>query len=623
MKKNFIWLGVSLLLVAAMLLASCAKSTTTSTPLATTTTTKTSTTTTTKTTTTTTATTAPTTTNTVTANWWDKLGTPQYGGQMVLQIGKDIPSFDPYTNLGIPSIIPAWLERLFTDNWTLDPAVFAYNIDFRPNQYVTGCLAASYEFADPTTFVVHLRQGIHWQNIPPVNGREFTADDVAYHYHRLFGLGSGMTPSPYYASVAAYKQLISVTAIDKYTVAFKWNTSGVEFIFETLQAINNELSLEAHEAVEQWGNIDDWHHAIGTGPFILTDYVSASSATLVKNPNYWGYDERHPQNKLPYIDTLKYLVIPDIATSLAALRTGKIDFVDSVPVTQAQSIQKTNPEILQITVPAGSTDTIDPRNDKAPFTDIRVRKAMQMAIDLPTIAKEYYNGTVSPYPESLTASAMKGWGFPYSEWPQDLKDEYAYNPTAAKKLLADAGFPSGFNTNIVFSSEGDVNLLQIVKSYFADIGINMDIRTMESTAWTSFVRTQGKHDQMAARFGGGGQLGIAYEPLRQLGRLQTGNTSNVSRIADPTFDAFLPKAQAATSLTDVLKIVRDANEYVTRQHFGISLLTPLVYTLCQPWLKGYTGQARSIWGPSTGPLQLGFYASRFWIDQNLKKSMGH
>ena len=67
----------------------------------------------------------------------------------------------------------------------------------------------------------------------------------------------------------------------------------------------------------------------------------------------------------------------------------------------------------------------------------------------------------------MTSRYMKGWGFPYEEWPQDLKDEYAYNPKAAKKLLADAGFPNGFKTNIVANTAADMQLLQLVKSYFA------------------------------------------------------------------------------------------------------------------------------------------------------------
>jgi len=77
------------------------------------------------------------------------------------------------------------------------------------------------------------------------------------------------------------------------------------------------LCLENPDAVRKWGDVSDWHHAIGTGPFILKDFVSESHAVLVKNHNYWGYDERHPQNQLPYIDTIKYRYVPDNAAALA------------------------------------------------------------------------------------------------------------------------------------------------------------------------------------------------------------------------------------------------------------------------------------------------------------------
>ena len=84
------------------------------------------------------------------------------------------------------------------------------------------------------------------------------------------------------------------------------------------------------EAVKKWGDLSDWHHAIGTGPFILKDFISGSSATLIKNPDYWGHDERYPQNKLPYVDTIKYLIIPDDDAALEAMRAGKIDVMDVV-----------------------------------------------------------------------------------------------------------------------------------------------------------------------------------------------------------------------------------------------------------------------------------------------------
>ena len=84
---------------------------------------------------------------------------------------------------------------------------------------------------------------------------------------------------------------------------------------------------------------------------------------------------------------------------------------------------------------------------------------------------------------------MKGWGFPWEEWPQDLKDQYAYNPALAKKLLTEAGYPHGFKTNIIADTTGDMVLLDIVRQYFKDVGIDMEIRMLESTEWIKYVLT--------------------------------------------------------------------------------------------------------------------------------------
>jgi peptide/nickel transport system substrate-binding protein len=550
--------------------------------------------------------------------WWDKIGKPQYGGEMVIRSTSNIANFDPYNSDHFCQIYSAWLEKLFAEDWTLDPAIYDYK-GVPPKKYLKGLLAESWEFTEPTTLVIHLRKGVHYQDIPPVNGREFNADDVVYHYHRLYGLGSGFTkPSPYHATVNAYKELISVTAADKYTVVLKWKTPYPEFISETVVTVHSPTAgIEPRESVEKWGNVEDWHHAIGTGPFILKDFISGSSATLVKNPNYWGHDERYPQNKLPYIDKLRVLIVPDNGKALDMMRNGDIDVIGGIPFKQAQQLKITNPEILQIAHP-GSVATLDPRNDVKPFNDIRVRKAMQMAIDLPAIARNYYSGSADPSPSTLTSNYMKGWGWPYEQWPQDLKDEYAYNPTMAKKLLADAGYPQGFKTNIVADTDGDMELLHIVKSYFSAIGIDMDIRPMETADLIAFAQTAHKHDQMVCR---GGSLGTGMEPLRQLTRFRTGSSGTPHlMVSDPVMDSFYPKAVVANSEDEVKKILRDANEYVARQHFAISLVQTINYSLCQPWLKGYSGQFASV---HMSPQSLSFYAARFWVDQNLKKSFRH
>ena len=137
---------------------------------------------------------------------------------------------------------------------------------------------------------------------------------------------------------------------------------------------------------------------------------------------------------------------------------------------------------------------------------------------------------------------------------------------------------------------------------------------MDSASWNSFVRGR-KQDALAAS--ANGFLGLSFEPTRQLQRLQTGYSTNWLAVSDPTFDTFLPKAMAATTIDDVKQVVRTMDEYVARQHFTVSLLQMMTFSLVQPWLKGYNGQNNAIYG-TYGPSLLFFYPARFWIDNGIK-----
>jgi ABC-type transport system substrate-binding protein len=555
-------------------------------------------------------------TTTSTGNWWDSLGAPQYGGTLTDYSNEDFGLWDPYFSSSLPTCISASLESLYGDDWALNPSIFDFSTGFRPTDYVTGLLAASWEFTTPGTYIVQLRQNVYWQNISPVNGRQFTSADVVYNFGRDFGVGNGSTAaSPYQTGNPLTTSLTSVTANGPYTVVFQFNTPNMEFILESMEAVG-EFPLVASDAVTQWGNVNQWNHVIGTGPFTLQDYVSGSSVTFAKNPNYYGYDERYPQNQLPYINTLKILVIPNQATALAALRAGKIDVMEGISLQSAQNLQQTNPNIVQLTMPGTQGGTVDPRNDKAPFNNINVRIALQEAVNLPQIATNYYEGTCSPDPQTLTSYDLTGWGFPYDTWPASLQAQYAYNPTNAKALLAAAGFPNGFNTDCVADNSGDLNLLQIVQSDFAAIGVNMNITAMDPVSWTNYVRTQ--HLQDALAFRSSGSLGMSYQPFRQFVRYQTGYVANYELVSDPAFDALYPQALAATTIDQVKTLLTQACQIVTQQQFVISLLNPSSFNVYQPWLKGYAGQSFAMSGGSSGPMMLGYYGSRFWIDQSLK-----
>ena len=90
-------------------------------------------------------------------HWWDKFGKPQYGNEIVVRIERDIVNFDPYFLEGLTGIFGAWMERLVSDDWTMDPAIWYYKLAWHPSQYQKGHLAESWEFPDPTTQVIHLR----------------------------------------------------------------------------------------------------------------------------------------------------------------------------------------------------------------------------------------------------------------------------------------------------------------------------------------------------------------------------------------------------------------------------------------------------------------------------------
>jgi len=628
MKKGVIWILLACLMVVTLVLASCGSSTTTSTPATNTTSNPTSTSVTTSniTTTSTTAITSTTVISTTvattssTGNWWDNNPTPQYGGDLTYRDNANVVNFDPYNPGYLNSAEDLWMEKIHVDNWTINPAVFNFPSNWRPQDFIQGGIAQSWEMTNPHTYVVHLRQNIYYQNISPVNGRQLVASDVVYHYNRVFGVNGNTNLSTFF-SWSPFEQLVtSVTAPDKYTVVFNWKTSNVEQISETMQEIGNEQCIECPEAVAQWGNLNNWHSAIGSGPFILQDFVDGSSLTVVKNPSYWGYDERYPQNRLPYINSLKILIIQTDATALAAFRTAKIDIVDNLTNVDATNIQKTNPGMIKSSTPQATGLDVDPRYDVKPYNDIRVREALQLAIDLPTIASTYYGGTTDPTPLTLTSYYLTGWVTPFSQWPASLQAEYTYNPTQAKQLLTAAGYPNGFNTDVVADNSADLVLLQIVQSYFAAVGVKMSISTLDPTTFDGVV--QGSHNFDALSYKNGGQLGLTFEPSSQVGELQTGNPNNWCNVSDPKYDAFVTQALAATSVDQVKQILLSENTYVAQQHYMISLLQPNLFNFTQPWVHGYTGQLQSVPMNGGSGACTGFYAARFWVDQNLKTASG-
>ena len=172
--------------------------------------------------------------------------------------------------------------------------------------------------------------------------------DVEFNYHRLCGLGSGFTEaSPVAGSVCEIVE--SVTATDDRTVVFKLTNPYVDALPNIFDAYVS--FIYPPEVIRQHGDIKDWRNLVGTGPMELTDVVEGASLKWTRVPDYWGFDEKFPQNRLPYVDEINAVVMADHAARLAALRSGKIDMVGTFgdsqlrSIDQIKSLRERNPEI--------------------------------------------------------------------------------------------------------------------------------------------------------------------------------------------------------------------------------------------------------------------------------------
>jgi len=537
--------------------------------------------------------------------------TPQYGGTLNVPITSDITDFDTV------SVYPMYFsnmiyDKLYLGDITIPESEWGFNGIYCPPLAITGNLVERWEEPDATTLIMHLRQDVKFQNTPPVNGRDLVADDVVYSLERLCGSS--------YASSVGYDYLFqSVKALDRYTVEFKYDLSRYHYQGWYGSLATGNTWIVPREVVEQYGDLKDPTVQVGSGPYVLEDYVPGSSLAFTKNPYYWQMDERYPENRLPYIQNVNFLIISDVSTRLAGLRTGKIDKLTDTTVVQfyqAETLMKTNPELKYRELLPETRSSVSVKCDVTPFNDIRVRHALSMAVDRQSIIDKYYKGhaVFTAFPVS------PGWTdvyIPPEEWPEDIRAIYEYNPTRAKQLLAEAGYPDGFKMEVQETSTltDQIEVLQLLKGYFAAIGVDMDIKIMEFAAYIT-QRYRHTYPQASAGVGGVASPYFAftwyYQPSEAF------RVYNVGKVTDPVYNEKYEELFAAYAQPDDVRkaLFNDLYMYVLEQAYSVDLPYPNNFIFWQPWLKGgYWGQVGLTYY-SSGDLY-----KRLWLDLDLKEEL--
>ncbi|MBI2850049.1 MAG: ABC transporter substrate-binding protein [Chloroflexi bacterium] len=553
---------------------------------------------------------------------------PKYGGVLMLSTNSDPQSGWDSNYVTAGSVWPINLtnQGLWQGDWAKGPAggYGTKETDWRASydifDHKAGYIAESTKWTiddakGEGTIIYQIRQGVHWALNPAseasrlVGGRELTADDVVFELKRAV-----TNPTAYIYLAQPEVRGAEITKTGPWEVTLKVKLDG---LMSALSRLGDSVNLHPPEIIKKYGDAKNWRNSVGTGAFMLTDYVPGSTGIFARNPNYWMKDPVGPGkgNQLPYLDSVKVLIIPDASTELAALRTGKIDWLASVAWEDATQMRKTTPALLGVEIPGSSQGKTFMRTDLPPLNDVRVRRAMMMAIDFKAILQNLYDGVgdYNTFPHFyMTAYAGLRFELDDPKMPESVKELYSYNPEKAKTLLKEAGYPNGFKTSVLIQAN-QVDYYSILKDMWAKVGIDLklDIRDAGTHAAMGSARSY----EALSTTGGQGPTAIFY-----LGSSIAGESrANGSMINDPVINEGLAKIRRAalTDIFEAMKMYRELTPYVMDQAYAIPAVQGTATRFWWPWLKNYSGEY------DVGYFNFIGWSGWVWLDQELKKSMGY
>jgi peptide/nickel transport system substrate-binding protein len=403
---------------------------------------------------------------------------PKRGG--VLRIAdREAPNLDPH--LAVSFLTHSWSSMVYSQlvRFPYGPEQ-KHSADFS----IVPDLAEKWKYESPTSVVFTLRKGVKFHNKPPVNGREVTAEDVKYSVERFMaksGFRSRLEP------------VQSVDVVDRYTVRMTLKEPYAPLLNHLANAAY--VVILAKEVEDKLKDFNRPEAMIGTGPFMVKSYQKGVQIAFERNPDYFVKD-------LPYLDGVVIEITPESTARLSMLRAGKVDLGHMwgylVPE-EAKSLKQSNPEMMMNPVLTIGQGMIYMRTDQPPFNDVRVRRAMALAIDRKAWNDSLFFGEgcidAGPVP-----CAMKEWKLDASKLdPAKAKYLVGYDPAEAKKLLVQAGHPNGFTTPM-FHWPGYAppwrTFFDLAGDNLGKIGINVEFKPEEYGKYISTTYL-GKYEKMA------------------------------------------------------------------------------------------------------------------------------
>jgi peptide/nickel transport system substrate-binding protein len=375
---------------------------------------------------------------------------PIYGGTLTIALSAEPPGLDPTTS---PA---ATIKRVVHYN------MLEGLLKVDRNGKVVPALAKSYNISkDGREYTFHLYQGIKFHD-----GSPCTAEDVKFSFERLLDPKTAAVNRKYYMGVE------SIQVINPLTVKFKVKKFDSNFLFNVARG---DAVIVSRQAIDRLKS-----QPVGTGPFRFVEWKRGDSVVMVRNPDYYV-------KGIPYLEKVVFKFIPDPSAQLAALRAGDVDVL-------AYDLSPENAPMLEkdprFKVLKGHTTTdviMAINNSRKPFNDPRVRQAITLAIDRKAIIEGAVAGYGSPIGSHMD---------PTNPYYIDLSGLYPYNLEKAKKLLAEAGYPNGFEAVLKLPEPYAYARRsgEIIADQLSKVGIKLTLEVIQWGQWIDRIFKNAEYD---------------------------------------------------------------------------------------------------------------------------------
>ena len=414
-------------------------------------------------------------------------------------------------------------------------------------------LATSWRQETPTRWVFRLRRGVKFHE-----GEDFTADDVVFSFER-------MRQTPGFRFHAA--SIGEASAIDAHTVAFvtpRPNPLMIETLAENLFVMSRAWCRRHRvEAPQNFAAREETYaatHANGTGAFLLVSREAESRTVFRRNPAWWGIDAGLFDGN---VDEFAYVPIKSDGTRVAALLSGEIDFVLDVPPQDVERLRRdpgirlyegVENRVVYLSMDQARAELLySDVKGRNPFQDARVRRAISHAIDVDTIRNNVMRGLSRPTGALLPNPSLVGV-------PAALESHDAYDTAQARRLLAEAGYPSGFKVTLDCPNNRLVNDERIciaVAAMLAKVGIRVDVSAMPRATFFPKVRNRDTSFFLFS-WGGAAEPMFTLPPLMHSANAEGDGGFNLGGYRDERLDALIDAAKEEMDAARRQEIVLEA-----------------------------------------------------------------